>query len=271
MLTHLVEIGDCEIQCLPRAEFKIIQETRQLEFDITNARQEKADWEQRNKSELKKLERKQAQLSEWIESNKQASQPAVAVVSQQLKEVSDHLAPLQKELATISKEISALASKFKSNTEKLKGFKKARKSQEDSVCTKIDKILKKYDINRAAYHGGDLQGNDVIKLMENAEEIMADVQDLFIRERECERCKFSEQEIRIICSDFALTLTVWDAIFAMSQRSNLTPDDCVQLQKLIDLGMKNIRKTQDGLVDNCKVSRDREASCGDHQEYMWRD
>jgi hypothetical protein len=155
MLTHLVEIGDCEIQCLPRAEFKIIQETRQLEFDITNARQEKADWEQRNKSELKKLERKQAQLSEWIESNKQASQPAVAVVSQQLKEVSDHLAPLQKELATISKEISALASKFKSNTEKLKGFKKARKSQEDSVCTKIDKILKKYDINRAAYHGGD--------------------------------------------------------------------------------------------------------------------
>jgi hypothetical protein len=117
MLTHLVEIGDCEIQCLPRAEFKMIQETGQLEFDLTNTRQEKADWEQRNTSELKKLERKQVvQLSEWINSNKQASQPAVAVVSQQLQDVSDHLPPLQKELATISKEISALASKFKSNT-----------------------------------------------------------------------------------------------------------------------------------------------------------
>jgi hypothetical protein len=117
MLTHLVEIGDYEIQCLSCAEFKMIQETGQLEFDLTNTRQEKADWEQRNTSELKKLERKQVvQLSEWIDSNKQASQPAVAVVSQQLQDVSDHLPPLQKELATISKEISALASKFKSNT-----------------------------------------------------------------------------------------------------------------------------------------------------------
>jgi hypothetical protein len=60
-------------------------------------------------------------------------------------------------------------------------------------------------------------------------------QDLFIPERDCERCKFSEQEIRIICSDFALTLTVWDAIFATSQHSDLTPDDCVELQKLLIL------------------------------------
>jgi hypothetical protein len=78
--------------------------------------------------------------------------------------------------------------------------------------------------------------------MENAEAIMTDVQDLFIRERDCEQCKFSKQEIRIICSHFALNLTVLDAIFATSQHSDLTPDDCVELQKLIDLGMKNIRK-----------------------------
>jgi hypothetical protein len=72
----------------------MIQETGQLEFDLTNTRQEKADWEQRNTSELKKLERKQVvQLSEWINSNKQASQPAVAVVSQQLQDISDHLPP----------------------------------------------------------------------------------------------------------------------------------------------------------------------------------
>ena len=66
LLTYLVEFGDCEIQCLPRVEFKMIQETRQLELDLANAKQEKANWEEMYKPELKRLERKHAQLSEWV-------------------------------------------------------------------------------------------------------------------------------------------------------------------------------------------------------------
>lgn len=77
--------------------------------------------------------------------------------------------------------------------------------------------------------------------MAEAEPIMGKVTDLFLRSRDREKCKYSEDEIKVICSDLALTLTVWDAVFAMSQRTDLSPQECNKLQEMVDLGVEQFR------------------------------
>jgi hypothetical protein len=106
------------------------------------------------------------------------------------------------------------------------------------VCTGIDNILKEHKIRRAAYHGGDLQGVDIIKLMEDSEEIVGKIEQLLILTRDAEKCKYSDDKIKVKCDDLALNLTILDSVFAACQRNDLNEDDLKDIQGQIDLTRK---------------------------------
>jgi hypothetical protein len=71
--------------------------------------------------------------------------------------------------------------KISNNNKVLKGYQKERKTDADSLYTKIDDLLEpQHRICRSAYHGGDLQGNDVIHLMKSAPELMPKIAKFLI-------------------------------------------------------------------------------------------
>ena len=69
----------------------------------------------------------------------------------------------------------------KTKTEQLNKFKSVRKLDVKSLYTRIDKILRDFRTNRAEFHGGELNGVHLKKLMDNAEEIMNQVRDYLIK------------------------------------------------------------------------------------------
>lgn len=54
--------------------------------------------------------------------------------------------------------------------------------------------------------------------------------------------KKSDSEIRQVCKDIEVALTLWDKVFTMCQKHNPSPDDCDKTQLLINMAMKAIRK-----------------------------
>ena len=72
---------------------------------------------------------------------------------------------LEEEIAEYLETVSSGTKKISNNNKALKGYRKERKTDADSLYTKIDDLLEQHGVCRAAYHSGDLQGNDVIQLM----------------------------------------------------------------------------------------------------------
>ena len=53
-----------------------------------------------------------------------------------------------------------------------KNFKKKSGKNYDSVTVLMEKIIFSFEIDRARYHGGALEGNSVEKIFQNANEIL---------------------------------------------------------------------------------------------------
>jgi len=124
-----------------------------------------------------------------------------------------------------------------SKADQLKRFKAARKVDADSLYTGIDMILKTYGINRAEYHGGDLTGVHVKKLMENAEKIMTDIRGYLIGSLHPDSNE-TEDSITETCNNFADLLTLWDAVLSNLHIRFPSVAQCAETQVYIEAAIK---------------------------------
>ena len=242
LLQWLVELGDSEVQCLPGSEIKMIEETKTLKVEVAKATENKKEWEANEKPTFKVLQREATKLEKWIAQN--GTHVDVTTKKTELSALLNTVKQMQSEIDEYSSIIKTKGEKIKLNESKLDGFKKARKRSDNSVSTGIDKILTRHGVNRAAYHGGDLQGKDVIKMMEESTPIMIEVCELFLSSMDEEKCQLSRDQIIEYCNEFAQTLRIWDAVFACCQRSNPQSSDIEELGRLTEFGMKKVRELQ---------------------------
>ncbi len=59
---------------------------------------------------------------------------------------------------------------------KLKVMQAAKGKKEDSIETKLFKVLKEIGVELSSHHGGSLNGNDIKKVMNNAAHILISLQ-----------------------------------------------------------------------------------------------
>ena len=105
--------------------------------------------------------------------------------------------------------------------DKLKAFRVARKTDDSSLYSKIDDILSKNKIQRAAYHGGQLTGVCVKQLMYNADNIMEEVAALLIEEKnENDECIMTDEAINQLCDNMSLLLLRWDGALSCLHTRN---------------------------------------------------
>ena len=79
------------------------------------------------------------------------------------------IAELAKERKQMTADVAKAKAAATKTRDKLKAFRVARKTDDSSLYSKIDDILSKNKIQRAAYHGGQLTGVCVKQLMYNAD------------------------------------------------------------------------------------------------------
>ena len=104
---------------------------------------------------------------------------------------------------------------------------------DDSLYSGIDKILKRFNIHRAEYHGGDLTGVHLKQLMENAKDIMDQVTVYLIDSRH-EGSEESEDDIKQICENVKTLLILWDGVLSNLHIEFPTADECNETQRFID-------------------------------------
>jgi hypothetical protein len=241
LLTSLLDFGENEIQCVTRREIDLRTEYLKMLQLEEETKAKKGEWDKESKGRLKRMTRNLEVLEHWFDEN-----------------INEHAEYEQKELELIATkfEVDYLKSQIDEYTEilakttpkikklkdQLDAYKKKRKTDVNSVYTGIDEILQKYGIRRGAYHGGDLQGNDVMKLMEQAKDISADIADLMIRSKHATRCKFNNDQISEICGQYETALILWDAVFAKCQIVSPTESDLVETEVYLQYAMRKTRE-----------------------------
>jgi hypothetical protein len=179
--------------------------------------------------EVKKaLEKEMAQVGK--------NSPAYPNLDTEKKDVEDCLKALKDVNAKYEKEVKRLEKEIKDTPNKLDAFRKGRKRLDDSLYSRCDAVLKKYKIDRGRYHGGNFNGVNIIKIMQ--ENLLMDEIELILLESGRE----TEEKVRKLCNEVRTALRAWDMIFARIHASDPTPEYCDKLQGDIDLAMKQWRE-----------------------------
>ena len=165
-----------------------------------------------------------------------------------------NLLEYQEAIVALEKEKLEMAAKLKSKREQkskkskiIEDCKRERKTDSDSLYTAIDKILQDYGILRAAYHGGDLTGGCVKKLMANAEIIMERVEALLIENKDNE-CTLDNAQIHTLCNNSAQVLSLWDGALAEMHTNYPLEENCRKTQQYIDKAMKVSREMEMSVI-----------------------
>ena len=193
LLNHVVDYGELYVECLSARELQMRQEVIQLEQSVADARQNKKSWESNDKTRLRKLVSEQTTYEVWLETNNE-NHPDYNMIQDLYEMIALEINFLQDEIDEYNHIIDRDTKKISANKKQLTLFRTERKSASDSLYTGIDAILQKHRIKRQAYHGGDLQGNDIIIMMRECNSIMDAVAEL-MNESKCNNCQQSTEQI----------------------------------------------------------------------------
>ena len=151
---------------------------------------------------------------------------------------------LESIISNLEIELKPLADKRKSIVEKLNATKRlAAKTQETlndmqrskarqdvSLETQIYGVLKKVGVQVQAYHGGSLNGKDIIKVMNNATYLFDEFAKI-LKEGKRDNCELSDDDIDELCRNFRIVFVLWDGAISYSRKEYPEPNDVIQYRR----------------------------------------
>ena len=248
ILAYLVDIVEHDIQVLPAKEVRIKREVVELDDKIKEAQDTQDYWDSLTEGsgkDLLKRYKKQRQdaIRETSKMEDMGTQldDKYTYLSLQKTGCEDEITRLEKERKDLAQYVEKLKKTRSGKTELLEAFRKARKTEHDSMYSGIDFILQKYHIHRAAYHGGDLTGVCIRKLMSSAKEIMNDIEEYLLATKS-PSCLLSDANIADLCNDISVLLLCWDGALSKLHTNNPDEEDCLEAQEYIDKAVELMRK-----------------------------
>jgi hypothetical protein len=127
---------------------------------------------------------------------------------------------------------------------KIDAFRKSRKSKQSSVYNGIERIFKEYKILRAAYHGGNFNGVNIITLMQKSQDIMDDFKNYMVEHK---RGTAIVDEVRKLCVEVRKALVLLDDVFSKtntkyeSTNVDWVNKHCDETEKSVTLAMFQMR------------------------------
>ena len=249
ILNHLVDIVESEIQAVPAKEILLKREVRELTRDIIALRKERDDFDSNDegsgKETLKYLKKERTRMMKRMETieDEHMGEGYTSDIDEEyvglslgLEDCKEEIERLTKEREDMASSIDRMGTKKTAKNKQLEEFRKARKTDDDSLYSLIDEILQEYGILRAAYHGGDLTGVCVRRLMTYSEEIMDSIAALLV-DNKSPQCTMSDDNIRSLCENCSKLLTRWDGALHYLHEDN-TEENCENATKFIDSALE---------------------------------
>jgi len=138
---------------------------------------------------------------------------------------------LSKVCENMSNNITKLKDAISDAEKKLDAFRKKRKITNSSIYNGVEQIFKLYKIVRAAYHGGDFNGKNIITLMQKSEQIMTEIKEFMIKHK---REHTTEDDIRKLCDEVRTALVLWDDVFSKANTKYEESTNVVWVNKHCD-------------------------------------
>jgi hypothetical protein len=115
---------------------------------------------------------------------------------------------------------------------KLKEMRQAKVRGQQSIKTKVFKVLKEIGVELSSYHGGCLNGKDIKKVMNNASDIFDQLTAIF-KEGKREECLLAGADINLMCLHFREVYVLWDSAFSLARTINPTDEDAEAYQMFL--------------------------------------
>jgi hypothetical protein len=115
---------------------------------------------------------------------------------------------------------------------KLKEMRRAKVRGQQSIETKVFKVLKEIGVELSSYHGGSLNGKDIKKVMNNASHIF-DQFAAICKEGKREDCLLTDADIDCMCLHFWEVYVLWDGAFSLARTINPTDEDADTYQRFV--------------------------------------
>ena len=108
--------------------------------------------------------------------------------------------------------------------EKLKTMRTSKVKDQQSIETKIFKVLKEIGVELSSYHGRSLNGKDIRKVMTNACYVFDTFAAIF-KGGKRPNCSLSDTHIDALCLQFREVFVLWDGAFSLARTINPTEID----------------------------------------------
>ena len=115
---------------------------------------------------------------------------------------------------------------------KLVDFRKVRKSSGEGLESKMFKVLKEVGVELESYHGGSLNGKDIIKVADNCDYIFQRFKNILVQGKK-EGCELDDEAIKEKCDEFKRTFLLWDGAFSHARKVNPDNDDIEMCSRFV--------------------------------------
>jgi len=133
----------------------------------------------------------------------------------------------------------------------LRTIRQAKVLLPDSIETKIFKVLKDIGVELSAYHGGSLNGKDIMKVMNNASFVFDEFAVIF-KAAKRPNCEMSDEDIDAMCKHFREVIVLWDGAFSVAR---MTEYDQAEKEDIIATYLLYVHAALQGLKDlRCSIT-----------------
>ncbi len=137
-------------------------------------------------------------------------------MAQASKARTDEVKPLEKEKKDILSELESFKKILVARTKALNQLRQKRHRGDSPIKNGLEKLLAILGIDRAAYHGGDLNGKNVQQMFQESDIIFSQFQELLLGvDEEDGRC--NDEEVIDIIRRYSELCTLFDYLFSMAR------------------------------------------------------
>ena len=117
-------------------------------------------------------------------------------------------------------------------------MRKVKVRGQQSIETKVFRVLKEIGVELSSYHGGSLSGKDIKKVINNATHLF-DAFTAIFKEGKREGCLLSDADIDTMCLHFREVYVLWDGAFALARTFNPTNEDAETYQTFVSVAVQS--------------------------------
>ena len=212
------------IEYMAAGEEEIRLEIPKLTKRIADTRKKRNAWDESNEGG-----KAIASLKRTINSNRNSAQ--IALDKQELQRLQQFR---RTKFADVLTEDLAILRK---NRKTLRDMRKEKVKRSDSIEAKMFRVLKDIGVELCAYHGGSLNGKDIIKVMNNAEHVFSELLLIF-KEGKRPDCILSDEDIELLCNHFQDVFVLWDGAFSTARIVDPSDDDIERFCSFVDAALQ---------------------------------